>query len=365
MLQHKWLTETLLPLVLVQDLGEDEEDDDGCGRQPRQMELSNIVPGLVDVHPFRFFDDASKTKMYWRKPMEGPVRVCLSPFRVPVATDSVENGVAERPCTANVVTPESLGAILTICLESGGGGGTAYEFVRPVILHRVVGMLNGVILEVLSHLDVESQRQATEQRTRLRESVDKNLDETIRNEFKIFKDGSRTLISPVRRVIRDRGLLNFLRERQHFSPPSLTQLVLLSKQRQGDGDDVSQRLSEHQRGVLDAMLTQLSRRGWALLLGEGGTGKSHVVGVLARLLKSALEPAPKLLFAGPTNRSVAVLRDHLRKWNITEDGETLKCGTLHSLRTATFEADMVFVDESGSQNPAPAARLNSSKYVQG
>jgi len=144
--------------------------------------------------------------------------------------------------------------------------------------------------------------------------------------------------------------------------------------------------TEEQRDVARQMLDQLRARGWSVLSGCGGAGKTFILGQLAGALKggwvgnefrSALtcplcdesfvgvgcgcgfrrppgaQRPIRILFAAPTNRAVAVLRQALAGAagpppRAAEEAEELQCCTLHALSCARHEApvDLLVVDES-------------------
>ena len=79
-------------------------------------------------------------------------------------------------------------------------------------------------------------------------------------------------------------------------------------------------------------------RGWGVIAGPGGAGKTRLLHLLAEALASSAPP--KIIFAAPTNRAVSVLREAL--------ASSCECATVHSLcrRKSTEPVDVLVVDEA-------------------
>lgn len=98
----------------------------------------------------------------------------------------------------------------------------------------------------------------------------------------------------------------------------------------------------HQSAVMEVVQRHLWTKGWACLLGPGGTGKTYLVGEVCKRLASL---GARSLLLGPTNRAVAVL------WSVAQHVGSLEAATLHqfALTEQCKEDDppsLVVIDEA-------------------
>ena len=334
----------ILKLVRAKTMGE--EGIELCKEGDNAPQIRVAVEARVkDRSPFLWVEaEDTSAPFQWVDPIAGPVRVCQMIQR----SKDTPQAILKQLEIATVSN-------LRVCLEAAlrkqlRNGDTGHE-VREGAL---VSSAEAFLLEA-----VEEDGDVT--RVGLRVKI-KGLWEGALKELWNFKHGGRSFVATRYRGRLDLALVGFLRRSQaaFFRIPS-----------------VEIRGNPEQKLVSDAVLLHLQERGWSLLSGCGGAGKSFILGQLARSLAGHTIPneyrqasecplcrgplmryclcgfekpvspcrSINMVFAAPTNRAVAVLQKVLEGCEI---GDKVICCTLHALGCMHHKApvDLLVVDES-------------------
>jgi len=326
----------LAELVRVRRLGEEgvEPSDDGsaCFRDVAESKVSE------GKSPFAWIEQEDPAARFtWLRPVAGPVLACLA-----LSEEPAVRHLSKIPTVENLAV--ALEATVLLRLQQQDRGHSALEYHEETLTRAAEEQL----LEVFA---------SQEQKDRLREAL-RPLWQPAHGRLTFFRKDHRTYVATNYRQRHDRLLLKLLTRNEGFFrvPP------------------IAVEGTEEQRGAAEAVLAALRERGWSVLSGCGGAGKTYVLGQVARALQGARtaneslqaplcplcglcylrvcacgfarqsdETRPvRMVFAAPTNRAVAVLR------RVLGEGGGVECCTLHSLLLSRHAAlvDLLVLDES-------------------
>ena len=275
-----------------------------------------LVESLRDVvfrvSPFEWFGANSAYR--WKDGIADPTAVCLQ-----YAPDA----------WATVITAGNVGVMVTILVERlcARGGDSMTEWKRHLIAHS----LNAALTKAgYAYAEVDAQR------------VEACLDAAVRLHLVFITDAERsgrtfvTLELYVRRAraavaYACRGPADLIASGGGAGGASESHPALGS-------------LSQDQRSGVRKILCDLEQHRLAILIGAGGTGKTHVVSVLGELLRGGECGKDLHAFLAPTNKAASVLAQKVGR----QEGRIF--GTIHStimsLREKECAVALLVVDEA-------------------
>lgn len=327
--------------------GEREEAGDcrprtGKEAQARISETLNVYVARMHVQsPLCWFRELDMV-LNWKHPVRDPLAVVIE-------TCAARNCTAQELCTALVNTdtvPVLLEEALLATLRNGDTCGD-------------------VPLERLHHTALSYLHKAVSPDTCSHAALETALDELSMQahaSLSRVREGASLYTSAKHRGIMDRRLLRFLCERSVFYEVPAWE----------PGGD----FTPEQAQVFTSVSEHLRRRGWSVLSGPGGSGKTHMLRQIQNLCAGASMQAVgdgadcprcgeerlarkcrscgrerevsgsrplRLAFLGPTNRAVAVLSQMLE-----EKSCACTVGTIHSMarKRDLPEQDILVIDES-------------------
>ena len=327
-----------------------EKDEGGFSRHSQGKEAKARAEEALQVYvlnmqqrsPLTWFREGDAL-LAWREAVRDPVAVILE-------TAALQHADAEE-ILRRLVSLETATVLLEEALQKHfRGGDTCGEVPKD----RLLGLARRLLL------DAASTQAALH--SSLRSRFDDLSDEAYGFLSHTKGDDGAVYTSTGTRGIMDRRLHAFLTGRKDYYAPPLW--------------PASERFTAEQAEVFTAVLEHLARRGWAVLSGPGGSGKTHM---LRHLLEQAekvhviAEPdgadcpacgqerlvqhcekcgyqrqhgghrALRACFLGPTNRAVAVLLAAT-----AQNAASTVYGTVHSMarRAALPPQDIVVIDEA-------------------
>lgn len=263
--------------------------------------------------PLAWFQKSADT-LRWQDPIKDPLAV-LAETTDPAATEDQK--------ISRLLCPPGVAALYEAVLEKGlRAGDTCGEFpperlARETLRQLLLGLPPGYV-------------DASALERRFGEVVDAAC-----ARLSVTRDASgRAFVSSAERGVMDRQFFAFLMQREG----GFYQIPLAWS----PGAD----FTEEQRVVYGAVLQHLRERGWAVLSGPGGAGKTHMLRALAASARARVGDEGgdvHVYFLGPTNRAVSVLVS-----GIGDLAEGQTAGTIHSvaLRKDLPAAHVVVIDES-------------------
>ena len=342
-----------LPRVLW--LGEkDEGGDMKCtqGREARaraEEALQVYVLNMQQRSPLTWFREGDAL-LTWREAVKDPIAVILG-------TAALQNAEPEE-VLRRLVSSETATVLVEEALQKTlGGGDTCGEVPKD----RLLGLARRLLLDAVS---AEASAEVVP-RLSLQSCFDALRDEAYG--FLSHTKGSNGVVytSTMTRGVMDRRLHAFLTTRNDFyAPPPWP---------------AAEQFTAQQAAVFAAVLEHLGKRGWSVLSGPGGSGKTHMLRHLLQQVEKAYVIAEpdgadcpacgeerlvqrcekcgyqrqngghrnlRACFMGPTNRAVAVLLAATMPNGAAAISAVY--GTIHSMarRSALPPQDIVIVDES-------------------
>jgi len=327
-------------LVRARRQGEEGVEDAGDGADSTQR-IREAVESRADASPFKWVEEEDpRAPFRWLDPVAGPAR----------ASFLLLKEAAFRPCH-RLATAENLAVcaevVLRRQLQAEQRGSTA----APYLGQRLAAQAQQALLAAFLESEEET-------RARVRLAVAPLWEDALALLPK-FRHGGRLYVTTTYRSIHDALLARFLRRETFFRVPH-----------------VEFRGTEEQVAAAQSILQHLRSRGWAVLAGCGGAGKTFLLAQLASALVEARVPNElrsldlcplcecllvgaacpcgfrrpsgeerpvNVAFSAPTNRAVAVLQRALGA-----TGASQPIATLHSLTLSRHVSplDLLVVDES-------------------
>jgi hypothetical protein len=327
--------------------GEREEAGDcrpAAGKEARARiheALSSYVARMHVRSPLCWFRELDMV-MNWRHPVRDPLAVVVETCAARACTAQEYCGALVNSDTVPVLLEEALLATLR-------NGDTCGDVPLERLHHAALSYLQSAVgTSTCPHSALEAALEG--------------LSKQAHASLSRVREGSSLYTSAALRGIMDRRLLRFLCDRPLFYEVPAWE----------PGAD----FTPEQAQVFSSVVQHLRRKGWAVLSGPGGSGKTHMLRQIERLCASASVQAAgdgadcprcgeerlarkcrscgrerevlgsrplRLAFLGPTNRAVAVLSQVL-----VEKQCTCTVGTVHSMarKRDLPEQDVVVIDEA-------------------
>lgn len=264
----------------------------------------------------------------WKDPIAGPIQVCAA---------------FPQESWAVVLTPGNMKEMVqhTIEKQCKQTGNTIIEYRRASILYRLRQAVLGAGYQM-----TEDENKRTDES--LDAAVEAGLTFLTRT---THTDTIKTFVTTLKRYAEGRHAANYI-TRAHRGVIDRTNIVSFL-----NINVSSEHLSIEQKNAANDIIRNLSEHHFAILVGAGGCGKTHVLKHLGIACQSTATTPMRIAFLAPTNKAVAVLSQKI--------GPLFQCvfGTIHSISQGFAEShnqfSLVVIDEASMLNDEHLSMLSN------
>lgn len=278
-----------------------------------------------ELSPFLWFKGSS---FVWKDPIAGPIQVCVA--------------FPQEPWAA-ILTPSNMKEMVqhTVEKQCKQTGNTIIEYRRASILYR----LRQAIAAAGHDMSMEESR-----------SIDDTVDAAVEAGLTFLtktltNDTIKTYACTLKRFSEGRNAAHYI-TRAHRGAIDWTNIVSFSSI-----NIITEHLTSEQQTAANQIVRNLADHHFAILVGAGGCGKTHVLKHLGIACQATTSTPMRIAFLAPTNKAVAVLSQKL--------GPLFQCvfGTIHSISRGFSDSPhhftLVVIDEASMLNDEHLSMLSN------
>lgn len=278
-----------------------------------------------ELSPFLWLKGSS---FAWKDPIADPIQICMA--------------FPQEPWAA-ILTPPNMKEMVQHIVEKQckQTGNTIIEYRRASMLYRLRQAIT------VAGYDMSAKES---------KSVDDTMDAAIEAGLTFLtkadaNDTIKTYVCTLKRFGEGRNAAHYI-TRAHRGAIDWTNIVSFSSI-----NISTEHLTSEQQNAADQIVRKLAEHHFAILVGAGGCGKTHVLKYLGIACQATSTTPMRIAFLAPTNKAVAVLSQKL--------GPLFQCvfGTIHSITRGLFDSPhhftLVVIDEASMLNDEHLSMLSS------